>query len=184
MLLKLNRKREIIWEGEKRGRLRENSRRWEALSRNRLEPRRLEQPHQEVDESAWRESENILLPLPNDLTRLIYLTSIRDYNSGFYRHPTLSRQFDASVAHRVFEVWHQQVFARMLANPISKYVEQLEGYIAYSRAERDLFIKSWTLLEAYKAAIPLQVPKRVSEVFFLNVKTALAILNHLSHRSN
>jgi hypothetical protein len=139
---------------------------------------------QRVDEVAWKASEEILSILPNDLTRLIYLTSIRDYNSGTYRHPVLSRQFDATVAHRVFELWHQEIFARLLADPISSYVEQLEGYIRYSRAERSLFIESWQSLQAYKAAIPLQTPSRSSETYFLNVQTALAILERSSRLSN
>jgi hypothetical protein len=148
----------------------------EESSKRRAELIRFGNRNQSIDETAWKASEDILSVLPNDLTRLIYLTSIRDYNSGTYRHPALSRQFDETAAHRVFEVRHQEIFARLLANPISNYVEQLKGYIRYSRTERGLFIKSWQSLQAYKAAIPLQVPTRASETYFLNVRTALTIL--------
>jgi hypothetical protein len=134
-----------------------------------------------LDEAAWKASEEILSLLPNDLTRLIYLTSIRDYNSGIYRHPQLSRQFDATVAHHVFEVSHRQVFARLLASPIRNYVEQLEGYIRYSRAERDLFLESWQSLKAYQAAIPAGIPNRASAAYFLNVESALMILERPQH---
>src|SRR5436305_8739167 len=96
-----------------------------------------------IDEFASKASEEVLSPLPNDLTRLIYLASIRDYNSGTYRHPQLSRQFDAITAHRAFESWHEEVFARLLTNSTSNYVEQLEGYLRYSRAERTQFIATW-----------------------------------------
>ena len=129
-----------------------------------------------IDEFAWRASEEVLSPLPNDLTRLIYLASIRDYNSGTYRHPQLSRQFNAMTAHRAFELWHEKIFARLLTNSISNYVEQLEGYLRYSRAERSQFIATWKSLQAYKAAVPLRVLRRACEIFFLNVETALTIL--------
>ena len=130
-----------------------------------------------ADEFVWKAAQDILCPLPNDLTRLVYLASIRDYNSGTYRHPVLSRQFGATAAHETFQLSHQEVFARLLMAPIDKYVEQLEGYIRYSRAERTLFIATWNSLQAYKAAIPVEAPTRASETFFLNVKIALTILN-------
>src|SRR5215475_3663403 len=102
-------------------------------------------------ESAWKATQDILSPLPNDLTRLVYLASIRDYNSGAYRHPVLSRQFGSAIAHQTFQLSHQEVFSRLLMDPISKYVEQLDAYIRYSRAERGLFISTWNTLQAYKA---------------------------------
>ena len=129
-----------------------------------------------VDEFVWRASAEVLSPLPNDLTRLIYLASIRDCNSGTYRHPQLSRQLNAMAAHRAFELWHEEVFRRLLTKSISNYVQQLEGYLRYSRVDRSQFIRTWKSLQAYKAAIPLRVPRRASEIFFLNVETALAVL--------
>lgn len=148
----------------------------ESTPENRSELPMFEPKEMTINEVALKASEDILSALPNDLTRLIYLASIRDYNSGTYRHPVLSRQFEATAAHQAFQACHQEVFARLIAHPVSKYVEQLEGYIRYSRAERSLFITSWKALQAYKAAIPLQASRRACEMFFLNVKTALTIL--------
>jgi len=148
----------------------------EGQPENRSELPHFEQKEGTIDEFALKAGEDILSALPNDLTRLIYLASIRDYNSGTYRHPVLSRKFEAIVAHRAFQACHQEVFQRLIANPISKYVEQLEGYIRHSGAERSLFITSWKALQAYRAAIPLQASTRACETFFLNVKTALTIL--------
>lgn len=133
-----------------------------------------------IEELAWSASEELLSPLPNDLTRIVYLASIRDYNSGTYRHPQLSRQFGAATAHRALELWHEEVFGRLLINSVASYVEQLEGYLRYSRAERGQFIQTWKLLQAYKAAVPLHLPPRAREAFFLNVEAALAILENPS----
>ena len=150
---------------------------------NRSELPMFEQQEMTINEVALKASEDILSALPNDLTRLIYLASIRDYNSGTYRHPVLSRQFEATAAHQAFQACHQEVFARLIAHPVSKYVEQLEGYIRYSRAERSLLITSWKGLQAYRAAIPLRASKRACETFFLNVKTALTILELARERA-
>jgi hypothetical protein len=148
----------------------------EDLEKNRSQLPATNQGSARRGEFPSQATEDILGPLPNDFTRIIYLASIRDYNSGTYRHPILSRQIEAGVAHEAFRLCHQEVFARMLVNPISQYVQQLEEYIRYSRAERGLFITTWNSLQAYKAAIPLQAPKRACETFYLNVTTALRIL--------
>jgi len=147
--------------------------------RDRLEVSQLlREGLQHIDEFAWQATEDALSSLPNDLTRLIYLASIRDYNSGAYRHP--SRQFHTAIAHRAFQLCHEEVFARLLMSPVNAYVEQLHVYIRYSRAERDLFIATWNSLQAYKAAIPAHVPERAREMFFLNMRAALAILESQS----
>ena len=57
-------------------------------------------------------SESILCNLPNDLTRMIYLASLRDCNSGLYLHPELSHQRGLHAADRAFRVCHEQVFRR------------------------------------------------------------------------
>ena len=131
---------------------------------------------------VWAAGEEILSSLPNDLTRLIYLTSIRDSNSGTYRHHLLSREFDPEEAHSVFEAWHQQVFARLITSPVPKIVDEIEGYLRYSRAERERFIAAWKTLQVYRAAIPLKAPKRARAIFFLNVATALGILEKRLNR--
>ena len=45
-------------------------------------------------------SETVLQTLPNDLTRMIYLASLRDCNSGMYLHPELSHQKGSSSGGR------------------------------------------------------------------------------------
>jgi hypothetical protein len=124
----------------------------------------------------------ILASLPNDLSRLIYLTSIRDYNSGTYRHQVLSQQYGEASAHSFFEACHQQIFSRLLANPIAKYVQEIEDYLRYSRAERRSFLDTWNSLQAYRAAVPLKAPKRACEAFFLNIRTALLVVENLRQK--
>ncbi len=43
-------------------------------------------------------SQTVLQTLPNDLTRMIYLASLRDCNSGMYLHPELSHQRGVDAA--------------------------------------------------------------------------------------
>jgi hypothetical protein len=113
---------------------------------------------------------------PNDLTRMLYLASLRDCNSGRYLHPQLSPKMGTEAADRGLCACHNQVFRGLLKTPISGYVVQMEEYIRYTREARDIVLKTWQSLKAYRATVPVLALPIYSELFCLNVEVALAIL--------
>jgi hypothetical protein len=128
----------------------------------------------EVVESCAREAG--LDTLPNDLTRMLYLASLRDCNSGRYLHPQLSPRIGMEEAHRALCACHGNVFRCLLTTPISGYVLQLEEYIRYTRAQRSTVLKTWQSLQAYRATVPVLAHPISSELFCLNIEVALTIL--------
>lgn len=108
---------------------------------------------------------------------MLYLASLRDCNSGRYLHPKLSSKLGVEEAHRALCAYHDLVFRRVLAAPISQYVLQLEEYIRYARAERGTVLKTWQSLEAYRATVPVVALRVYRDLFCLNIEIALAILN-------
>jgi hypothetical protein len=115
--------------------------------------------------------------LPNDLTRLLYLASLRDCNSGRYLHPQLSITLGVEEAHQRIGKCHWRIFRGLLATPISQYVLQLEHYIRYTRVDRGTVLRTWRELEAYRATVPTPALPIYRDLFVLNVEIALAILN-------
>jgi hypothetical protein len=113
---------------------------------------------------------------PNDLTRMLYLASLRDCNSGRYLHPQLSGRMGVEVADRALLECHDRVFRRLLAAPISEYVHQLDEYIRYTRTEKTVVLKTWHSLQAYRATVPVQTLPLCCELFCLNIQAALMIL--------
>jgi len=118
----------------------------------------------------------ILDPLPNDLTRMIYLASLRDCNSGHYLHPELSLGLGVEEADRVLRACHEEIFHRLLVAPFSEYVLQLEEYIQYTRTEQSTVLQTWESLQAYRATIPVRALPISAELFSLNINVALVIL--------
>jgi hypothetical protein len=121
-------------------------------------------------------NEVILQSLPNDLTRTIYLASLRDCNSGVYLHPQLSTGDRIAEADRALRTCHENIFRRLLTTPLQAYVLQLQEYIRYTRAERGTILKTWKSLRAYRATVPMGVLETSAELFCLNVEIALAVL--------
>jgi hypothetical protein len=104
------------------------------------------------------------------------LASIRDYNSGCYFHPELSRCYPPDLVDCSLKLHHEEVFQNLLEAPVRAYLDQLRLYIAFSGVPRAELIRTWSSLEAYKSAIPLQYDRHTTDLFCLNVLTALSIL--------
>jgi hypothetical protein len=119
----------------------------------------------------------VLRNLPNDLTRMIYLASLRDCNSGLYLHPELSHQWGLHAADRAFRICHDQVFRSLLTTRLQEYVSQLQEYIRYTRGETVTMLKTWKSLQAYRATVPVGALATSAELFFLNLSVALEILS-------
>ena len=120
--------------------------------------------------------QNVLETLPNDLTRMIYLASLRDCNSGMYLHPELSHQRGMHAADGALRVCHEQVFRRLLSTGLAEYVIQLQEYIRYTRGEILTVLKTWKSLQAYRATVPMSALASSAELYFLNVAIALEVV--------
>jgi hypothetical protein len=122
-------------------------------------------------------SETVLEHLPNDLTRMIYLASLRDCNSGMYLHPELSHQRGVQAADGALRACHEQVFRRLLTTRLAEYVVQLQEYIRYTRGEIFTVLKTWRSLQAYRATVPMSALATSTELYFLNVAVALEVVS-------
>lgn len=127
-------------------------------------------------EMAICSEELALVDLPNDLTRMLYLASLRDCNSGRYLHPQLSQKVGLEEADHAISVCHEQIFRNLLNTPASGYALQLEEYIRYTRADRTVVLDTWQSLQAYRSTIPVHTSALYCELFCLNVELALTIL--------
>ena len=121
-------------------------------------------------------SQTVLQSLPNDLTRMIYLASLRDCNSGMYLHPELSHGRGVQAADRALRACHEEVFRRLLTTRLPEYVIQLQEYVRYTRGKTPTVLKTWKSLQAYRATVPVDASATSTELYFLNVTIALEVV--------
>jgi len=114
--------------------------------------------------------------LPNDLSRLIFVATLRDNNSGHYYHPELVRRFSPEVADQAMLACHRQIYQQVVELALEDLTDQLDVYMATVRAPRERLIESWTKLRAYRATIPMDADPISAEIFFMKVEVAVAIL--------
>jgi hypothetical protein len=118
----------------------------------------------------------LTVSLPNDLSRLIFLATLRDNNSGHYFHPDLARRFSECIADRAMLACHRRIYKQVVALSIEDLTDQLDLYVTTIPAPRERMIESWTKLKAYRATIPIDTDPISAEIFFMKVEVAVAIL--------
>lgn len=135
-------------------------------------------------EAARKDLRNrTLARMSGDLARLIYLASMRDYNTGEYYHEGLALQFGEEASRKALASCHRDLFERMVGCSIRELVEHLEVYVRNTRLPCSDFIRTWDRLQPYRVTIPLDCSSLAAQLFTSNIRTALAILEFgQSHR--
>jgi hypothetical protein len=125
-----------------------------------------------------------LAKVPGDLNRLIYLASMRDYNSGRYHHAGLAGQFGEEAAREALETAHLELFWKLTTSPLEELVRQLEAYVQASHEPPEELLRTWRTLRPYHVAIPLDVEPGASRLFVSNLKLALEVLQQRLEKSS
>jgi hypothetical protein len=116
------------------------------------------------------------------LDRMIYLASMRDYNTGLYVHQGLAARFSAEVACEALADCHRECFRELIALDLRDLTEQLNRYMQSTGTVADDFLRTWRELEPYRVAVPVGTDSLVAQFLFSNLKVALAILEHQNLR--
>jgi hypothetical protein len=117
-----------------------------------------------------------LVAIHDPLDRLIYLASMRDYNSGLYHHAGLSARFGDDVACEALAHCHVEAYWQLVESPLESVVAQLESYASRSGTSTESMIATWKGLEPYRVAVPAKSDPVATDFVCSNVKIALSIL--------
>jgi len=130
----------------------------------------------EVEEAIQDIQNRTLAGISGDVGRLICLASTRDYNTGKYHHEGLASNFSEEVAGAALAACHLEVFRQLTLSSLEDLAGQLERYVLSSCAHPTEVIEAWEKLEPYRVTIPMECDPLSAEIFFSNIRIALAIL--------
>src|SRR5580704_8301287 len=114
--------------------------------------------------------------IADPLDRLIYLASMRDYNTGLYHHAGLAMKFGDDVACEALADCHREAYRQLLGSSLESMVAQLETYALRSGTAPKEMISTWKGLEPYRVAMPAKSDPLATDFVCSNVKIALSIL--------
>ncbi len=136
----------------------------------------LEAKYVEIEPAVRDLRNRTLARLPGDISRLVYLASSRDLNTGRYSHDGLTFHFSETVASKAMAACHREIFDRLVYCSLEELIEELQSYISSTAERPEDVLQSWTHLESYRVTIPSECDEFAPEIFLSNVKMALAIL--------
>src|SRR5260370_10644367 len=91
----------------------------------------------------WR---NTLSQIPSVFGRLIFLSSLRNLNSGRYEHHGLALVFGRLEASRALKKSHREAFAEWLSYDIEEQKADLDLYLSAQADHKRTILKTWEKL--------------------------------------
>ncbi|HTZ32830.1 MAG TPA: hypothetical protein VMH31_10255 [Methylomirabilota bacterium] len=125
-------------------------------------------------DDLWRRT---LSKIPGDLNRLVYLATMRDYNSGRYHHAGLETSFGFVAAGQALEAAHREVFWKLAQASLEQLVEELELYVRNSGESTEELLAAWRGLQPYRIALPLSIDPLAAHLLLSNLKLGLEVLH-------
>ncbi len=92
--------------------------------------------------------------IPTRFGQLMYLASLRDPNTGVYRHHGFASAFGQKQSMEVLSKSHRQLFREWLNLPLKERREDFEAYLGSLDANKEVVIGYWMESEGYLHCIP------------------------------
>jgi hypothetical protein len=144
----------------------------------------IERPKRPDVQSASRDLRlRTLSHYPHALDRLIYLASLRDYNTALYHHDGLALRFSEEAACEALADSHREAYRQLVSSTLEEIVDQVQAYMQSTGDDPGEFLAAWKGLKPYQVAIPAESHPLAAELLFSNLNIALAIVESRSRIS-
>ena len=121
-----------------------------------------------------------LSQIPTLYGRLAYLASLRDPNSGAYRHYGLSAAFGREESGKALKQSHEKVFSEWLNLALAEKSLDLMNYLQSLDDPRRTVVGHWLRSDHYRAQIPDSPRPMEIELFHRDLEALLEILRNAS----
>jgi len=110
--------------------------------------------------------------------RLVYLSSLRDGNTGLYQHHGLALVLGVEQAGKTLEASHVDCFREWLALTLKDQHADLSLYFSEQDAELKVIVGTWSRLASYRNLIPAAATGVERQLFLSDLETLLAMLKN------
>lgn len=125
----------------------------------------------------WRTT---LSQIPSVFGRLVYLTSLRDPNSGSYSHHGLALVFGEEESLRALVESHEQAFHEWICYTLEQQKADLLLYLSALMDNRRVIIDTWLRLSPYRNLVPNRVVGPEREQYLSDFEALLQLLKNES----
>lgn len=118
--------------------------------------------------------------IPTVYGRLAYLASLRDQNSGIYRHHGLGAAFGRDDSSRALRESHEQTFAGWLNLSLEEQHADLTAYLKTLEEPPRAVVDYWLRSRAYRNQPPASARTADRQLFYRNLEALLVVLKYAS----
>ena len=130
----------------------------------------------EADRVVENFQRQTLEEIPGHFSRVIYLASLRDHNTGCYHHYGLETRYSSEAVDEGLRRCHAEVFADLLTLSLQEQTQDLLRFFESLKAERKHLVEVWQQLRAYQILPPQNCRPLARELFSKNVEVILEVL--------
>jgi hypothetical protein len=117
-----------------------------------------------------------LAEMPGRFNKLVYLASLRDYNTGRYHHYGLETRYSAAAVDQGLHRCHIQIFEELVTLPLEEQTRDLVAMFESVREDRKRLIETWRKLRSYQVLPPADCHHLARQLFDKNIEVMLRIL--------
>ena len=98
--------------------------------------------------------ERTLAGMGGQFNRLVYLASLRDYNTGRYHHYGLETRYSAEAVDEGLRQCHVRVFDDLVSLTLKEQTEDLLDFFESLKEDRKRLVSAWKRLKSYQVLPP------------------------------
>ena len=124
---------------------------------------------------VWRRT---LSQIESIFGRLVYLSGLRDSNTGRYEHHGLALIFGGEDADSALHESHQITFAEWLSFTLEKQKADLDLYLSHLTSRKRTTVETWLRLKPYRNLIPTRIAEPERALYLSDFEVLLELLKN------
>lgn len=123
---------------------------------------------------AWRQALSEVLTV---FGRLVYISSLRDQNSGRYKNYRLAEAFGEEETDRVLRGSHVESFSEWLCFSLEQQKADLDLYLSGLEVDKRTALETWEKLAPFRNLVPADTMEVERQLFLADLDALLELLN-------
>lgn len=130
----------------------------------------------EIEQALAALHVHTLMELKGEFSRLIYLASLRDNNTGRYHHYGLESRYSNQAVDEALRRSHAEIFDALINLPLQEQTRDLAGFFDSLKEEPSRLVEAWERLRSYNILPPENCHSLARALFESNMVIILKIL--------
>jgi hypothetical protein len=121
----------------------------------------------------WRHT---LSQIPTTFGRLVFLSTLRDPNTGVYAHYGFAQRVGEEAADEALRQSHLQCFSEWLAFSLEEQKADLDLYLSGIDSDKKTILDTWIRTKPYRNLIPATAMEVERRLYHSDLETLLELL--------